>query len=269
MSSIPCKIDPLGACFELPFGYTRVAYLECTGEQSIELGVSFSPSTSWRGVIVPLNSDSVSTFCSSGNLSFLAPYRGILRFLMYRHSYFPLADGTYATSWSEAQNKAYYNIANKTICFTLNKKGNGEFGVIWKDNEVSRSLPEPLQNNQGTILFAQSTGYNKFVGRMYRFTITEGEIIKGDYLPIIDSIGKPCIWDKVSKQPLYNLDDKGFIVGVQSQHQLDMLLHCLPDLTGGDIGTLQMRLAEELKTPENLAALDDMLEKNWEITQAV
>ena len=76
------------------------------------------------------------------------------------------------------------------------------------------------------------------------------------------------MFDTVSRKPFFNSGTGAFIVGIGNQGQLDAMLRKLPDRTGQNVGTLQVRLADELQTPENEAKLDAMLAKNWEITQA-
>jgi len=76
------------------------------------------------------------------------------------------------------------------------------------------------------------------------------------------------MFDLVTKKPFYNSGTGAFIAGIETQAQLDTLVLNLPYRTGQDVGTLQVRLAEALQTPENEAKLDAMLAKNWEITQA-
>jgi hypothetical protein len=87
-------------------------------------------------------------------------------------------------------------------------------------------------------------------------------------VPCLDSTGAPCMFDLVTRIPLRNSGAGDFIAGIEEQKQLDAVLRRLPDRTGLDVGTLQVRLAEALKTPENEAALDAMVAKNWEISQA-
>ena len=87
-------------------------------------------------------------------------------------------------------------------------------------------------------------------------------------VPVLNEQGLPGMWDLLRRIPLSKAGEDNFIVGIDTQEQLNNMLRKLPDRTGQEIGTLQVRLAAALRTPENEAKLDAMLEKNWEITQA-
>lgn len=89
-----------------------------------------------------------------------------------------------------------------------------------------------------------------------------------DFVPAVDAAGRVGFWDRCSKTMFYTTTGVEPVAGLGSQRQIDALLSHLPDRTGQAVGTLQVRLAEVLQTPENLAALDAMVAKNWEITQA-
>ena len=90
----------------------------------------------------------------------------------------------------------------------------------------------------------------------------------GEFIPALDSTGTPCMYDTVTRTPIYNSGRGAFIAGVEKQSQLTNLLRKLPDRTGQDVGTLTVRLADELQTPENESKLEAMAAKNWEISQA-
>lgn len=93
--------------------------------------------------------------------------------------------------------------------------------------------------------------------------------LQRNLVPSLSPTGTPCMFDTVTRKPFYNSGTGSFIAGIDNQAQLDNMLRKLPNRTGQAAGTLTVRLADELKTSENLAKLDAMSAKNWTITQAV
>ena len=88
-------------------------------------------------------------------------------------------------------------------------------------------------------------------------------------VPVLNQQGQPAMWDLIRKQSLKKAGEGDFIVGIETQSQFNNFLHILPDRTGQNVGTLQVRLADNLQTVMNIAALDALLTKNWEISQAI
>ena len=53
-------------------------------------------------------------------------------------------------------------------------------------------------------LFVRNGGSAYISGRIYYFKIYEGNILKRDYIPVLDKDGHPCLFDKAEKKYYYN-----------------------------------------------------------------
>lgn len=106
--------------------------------------------------------------------------------------------------------------------------------------------------------------------RCYYFKLSSaaGEL-EANYLPCLDASGKPCMFDTVSKQAFYNAGTGDFIAGIDATAQIKTLLRNLPDLTGQEAKTLQIRLADSIRTEELEAYItNEGNNKNWLISHA-
>jgi hypothetical protein len=232
----------------LPAGYTRVEYLESTGTQYINLNaltVTDTDVISWRADRVKIVGQPDGVFSDMD---------ARVRFI-------------YNNQWN-------YNVAD-FFKPSVTQNGNSAPLVNIGTWELSRGK---LKQNGEEFPLADGTGsvtgmfvFTQYVKRFYPCAIklykwgVEG---KCHLLPALDPTGTPCMFDTVTKTPFRNSGTGAFIAGIETQKQLDAMLRKLPDLTGLEVGTLQVRLADDLQTPENEAKLDAMLAKNWEITQA-
>lgn len=266
--NIPCSIDPLGTRNIIPSVFTHVEAFECNGQQQIELRIAFSSNFGFRFVIKEgSKGSSISTFLLAAGTSFPACFNGALRFSMPSRSYFPIKDGSYAESWSQAVNRDYYVVSGKKIDGAFNWKCSGDYEFSFENEYIKRIIPENVVEYPVITLF-NGGSIHGFSGLFYNMHVTEGRALQASLIPCIDKDGVPCLYDTVRKETLLNTGLSDFIVCLSSQKQLNNMLQRLPDRTGQEVGTLQVRLDAELQTPENLAALEAMVDKNWEISQA-
>lgn len=265
--NIPCSIDPLGTRNIIPSVFTHVEAFECNGQQKIELQMAFSSSLGFRFVIKDCSEGVVSTLLFSAKTAFTACYHGVLRFSMPLRAYFPIKDGSYTEAWSETVGKDYYVVGGKKINAAFNWKCSGDYEFSFANEYIKRPIPEKVVESLVIGLFGTSSGA-KYIGLFYNLQVTKGSELHASLIPCINNDGRPCLYDTVRKKALLNTGPRDFIVCLSSQKQLNNMLRKLPDRTGQDVGTLQVRLADELQTPENDAKLDALLAKNWEISQA-
>ena len=81
-------------------------------------------------------------------------------------------------------------------------------------------------------------------------------------IPALDNTGTPCMFDTVTRTTFRNNGSGDFIIGIETQQQLDNLLDSFPNYTGQAIEKLQITLAEALRTPENEARLAEAMAQN-------
>jgi hypothetical protein len=241
----------------LPAGYTRVKYLESTGTQYIrlpELTVTNDDIIKTRWLFVKF-------FKSIANGVFaIYNYDGGEHLRTYTTERFSGGKRGYGCDW-DAKEVNLSSIREKEIIdIEMSNSGAVVNGVITKyENTVPFSYSDML-------LFTQYVLGNFWPScmRLYNFEVPS----KCSLLPALDSTGAPCMFDTVTRTPFYNSGAGAFVVGIETQTQLNNMLLKLPDRTGLEVGTLQVRLADALQTPANEAKLDAMFAKNWEITQA-
>lgn len=254
---------------EIPEGFTVLEYLESTGTQYIDL---YADGTSEDDFFFDLSKpdiqssdDLASTFvfsCSDGVSFSETSHGGANR----------LEDGLYF--FQIRLQKSGITITDWTVNTNLPANKRHTIRIKAREVYINEEYKSKLDSKYVIPVFAISrlrffkgllAGMSTFYG--LKWTRATGEKI-ADLIPALDPTGAPCMVNRATRTPLYNAGTGAFIAGVENQGQLDNMLRKLPDRTGQDVGTLQVRLAAELQTPENEAKLDAMLEKNWEISQA-
>jgi hypothetical protein len=122
---------------------------------------------------------------------------------------------------------AYVRMGSTAGTAMRSKRENGKISVILnkeglKTNETFFPLTKVAENFElplNCYLFADNQ-YNSrqefFYGRIYNFSISRAGSLQLDLVPCVDSIGNPCMYDKVSKTSLYNQTETKFIVPTTS-----------------------------------------------------
>lgn len=277
--NIPRNIDPLGTRTVLPVGYTRIAYLmPMTNTARLDSGLG-----GWsdlgcrvRGFFDSSRTDSFSSkwfvltadFDRWGALVYYFP-RTALGFRMAGGPVYPQQDGLPDVSSGGAASKGYPIVGD----FLVNYNWLGD--MQWKYNDADKSLTRNLSEvgkpmNAATVaVFGRGDWeVENWSGGIREVSFSRGEKIVGHVVPVLNELGQPTMWDLIRKTPLKKYSDGDFIAGIDTQAQFNNMLRKLPDRSGQEVGTLQVRLAEALQTEANLAALDAMVAKNWEISQA-
>lgn len=251
--NIPCRINPLGLLISLPAGYTRVEYLESTGTQYC--GTDFYPDSGSAitfdfmpvysppslGIWCFANADADKT---EGGRAFKFCYPDFAEF-GDQYYYIPgLPKGERQILYMENGRVA---IGSGEILFDKKTFGAGPELTIF------RNLRDTTITN---IRIYQTVLYQA------------GEKVR-NFVSAVDQNGRPCMYDRISQTLQYNrVEGADFVVGIETQTQLNKLLANLPDRSGLNAGELQIRLAANLQNDSNFAALEEAASKNWEITQA-
>jgi hypothetical protein len=185
--------------------YTAVEYLESTGTQWIDTGVS-AP----NGYIVKIQLMGVQKgrFAVFGSHNTSAPYGRNDILISNSGNLFEIgADQVIVTS-------AQYSIDTK-------------YNVIYSSikNNVYFSIEEPRyyeRYDNATYLSANNLylfhinkydSFKPFIGRVYSCQIYVDAVLVRDLIPVIDSDGIPCMYDKVEHKFYYNAGTGDFIAG--------------------------------------------------------
>lgn len=263
--NIPNHIDPLGNRGIVPVGYARLEYLETTGTQWIDTGI-----VRYDEYRARFEYAAPPAFISGTLFGWSYKHNGeIFRRLFYFYNARYFGRFSHFSSHNyilpPTLNETGYDGTARNVLESTNAANriilNGKM-VNLSDLGSASNATNPL--NTPISLLNESPGV-----KVFSFTIfNDSDLADVDLIPILDNTGEPCMFDFVTRKPFYNSGTGTFIAGVENQVQLNNLLRKLPDRTGQDVGTLQVRLADELQTPENEAKLDAMMAKNWEISQA-
>lgn len=277
--NIPRNVDPLGNRAVLPEGYTRIAYLmPMVNTSRLNSEMSGWPDLGCR-VRGFFDSSRTSSFPSQwfvlmGDSQYWNPLvyhysKTVLGYRMEGGIIYPQQNGLPDVS-SANQSTAGYPIVGD---FLVNYNWLGD--MQWQYTDANKSFernlsavgrptfPQPV-----VILGRGTTDVEIWSGGIREVSFSRGEKAVGHAIPVLDDLGQPIMWDLIRRIPLKKYSDGDFIAGIDTQAQFNNMLRKLPDRTGQEVGILQVRLADALQTEENLAALDAMIAKNWEISQA-
>lgn len=189
----------------LPSRYTKLNYLESTGTQYIDLGV-----TPFEIANMQLIFDYQITDDFTKNSRLFGVYDGY--YLNYVQFFvntdtdnigFQFGTGNYNTYVPKDNIKRKINIdlANKTMIV---------------DNDLYYLKIKQIKNTLNIYLFCRNTinTANYFISaRIYSFKIQNGDELYRNFVPALDTTNKPCLYDTVLKQPFYNQGTGEFLYG--------------------------------------------------------
>lgn len=193
----------------LPSSYTAVDYLQSTGTQWIEMGVT--PYQNTKAVLkIKINvftSKGASLIGSRTNINsddqfttYLDDYGGT-RFL------FRMDGQPKATSWTGlTTNKIYIVTLSGTEMKAELEDGTAVFSKTFSVPDFTSTLTMALFRSKGV-----SGDY--FRGRIYSCKHYSGDELIQDFQPCLDTNGVPCMFDFVSRKPFYNVGTGSFAWG--------------------------------------------------------
>lgn len=254
--SAPGEALSLTGGSELPAGYTRLVFLESTGSQYIDTGLTANQDTTFK-VDCEINANSgVSSGAVFGaqNGNVYQDRAGWSEFTAGTHGWlfwgWTSEDTLLPTPPTQrhrvelSQAGLYYNGIQ-----LRNFSGSGDFqtsGTCWL---FARNRPDT------TVI--------KYYGRIYSFSFAQDGATVLALAPCVNADGETGMVNLVNKAFLKNVGSGQFVAGVATVAQLTALLNRLPS-TGG---ALSLSLPAEANTPE----VADMLQachdsKGWTLT---
>lgn len=249
----PTPQDP-----EVPAGYIRCEFLEGTGTQYIDTGCTFDNNTGIACTFIytnsRLNMNVIAGRDSGANNRLYSPYFGL-------EGSWSIGYGQYIVTGIRNPDP-FSTICSTSINFRNDKK------YLVQDTELySLDADSNFSCSYTLVIFGASvsgTVFNHLIGRVFEAQISQGSEIVRNYIPAITPAGVPCMYDKVTKQPLYNEGEGSFIVGMTAEQA--RLLGELPE--GG--GTLTISLPSDV-VDENgmlqdmaiITAISTAMAKGW------
>ena len=245
----------LGGGDNLPAGYTRLDFLESTGSQYIDTGLTANQASAFR-VDCEINANSGVV---SGAV-FGAQNGGVYQDRAGWSEYTAGTQGWLFWGWTSestvlptppterhrvelSQTGLYYNGSQ-----LRNLSGNNGFrtsGICWL---FARNRPD--------------TVVTKYHGKIYSFNFSQDGKPQLNFVPVLDPTGTPCMYDTVSKQAFKNDGSGQFIAGF-TLAQAAQLGRKLPS-TGG---SLTVSLPEGYEQDERVVeSLTQAEAKGWVLT---
>lgn len=184
--------------------YTELEYLESTGTQWIDVGVSLDENDSVK----------IEFEYGKGQFSNIFGYRDATN--VNNVSCFFSASGIFTIDFNNSDyipfryelNNAYYN---KKMLIFINKHKRGVDG-IGENNKINED-----RIRTGSVYLFNTNG-NPYPSSKATIKIYSMEIInKIDFIPVLDPQGTPCMYDKVSKDYFYNKGTGEFLYKVKEQ----------------------------------------------------
>ena len=168
---------------ELPAGYKRCNYLESTGTQTINTGLTPVYGDEIN-VIAYRTSTQPSMFFASGTLTATGVGKLYCRyFTSTKNDAIEVSQGNFPAD------SQYHHIM-------LSRGG------FYADGNFVKALPGERAEAGTLIIFRGTSSYGKL--RIKRFYITRNGAYTLNLIPAIDRNGTPCMYDTVSKQTFYN-----------------------------------------------------------------
>lgn len=195
---------------ELPSGYTKLNYLESTGTQYIDLGV-----TPYYVENKQLIVDYKILDDFTKNVVLFGASNGNYYCQLFAHTKFDKVGLQWANVGDDIYRNLYINKDN--IRHKINIDGLNE--KIVYDNIVyvlNKCIINTTPNNRNFYLFALNNNNiadRLISARIYEVKIQNGDELYKNFVPALDTANKPCFYDAVSKKPFYNQGTGEFLYG--------------------------------------------------------
>ena len=186
--------------YNLPAGFKKCTYLQSDGTQWIDTGVLPNNETGLLLKALRLNNaDAVPFGAREGESIYVPRYSTKNKAMNY--------------GWVDGVTPFYYDKADDlqyTSC--LNFYNDRLAKMLSLDTDWVGSLNKNLKTftTQSLWLFSHNwegsynTTYSNWGGRIYRAQITQGNVLIHDYVPCLDANGRPCMYDLIESEALYN-----------------------------------------------------------------
>lgn len=246
----PAALRLLGGGDKLPAEYTRLAFIQGTGTQYINTGATGDETSEVLCTFERLDDGGKAVYTQNANETthmlncFVWGVFENLRYDWGAKNY--VASGKYPGGWVTTVQSAN--------------------GVTLNGEQILPAFESQTFTSAALVLFSNRANVGTFTAdnvRMSRWALkTAGQPVR-DMVPVLDSSGVPCMYDRVTGTAYRRSGTGQFIAGVGTVAQLTTLLRNLPDTEG----ELTLSLPAEANTPEvaeQLQACHDT--KGWTLT---
>jgi hypothetical protein len=178
--------------------YTPIEYIESTGTQWIDTGVTMYANVRTNIII------SLALTSNMSNTSIFGAQQGNARSILSFNGAVYCGDGSRRLYYSLSQNEKHqisveYNSTNLTLYIDQEYQGETATYGQFASNTFS--------------IFKLNGGDGVFIGKIYSFKYLINNILVRDFIPVLDKNGVPCLFDKVEAKFYYNQGTGQFIAG--------------------------------------------------------
>lgn len=195
---------------DLPYGFTKLDYIKTSGTQFIRTGVEMTNDTKIEGKARStynfIGEETKGLNTLSGALENGTDYN-ILYISQQRKAKLDIAIGNLDPVTQTLQDIEHrYDVPNGTL-FEFSTDGirsatvNNVFKAGFGNTEwITSGMEIPIfRRRQPTPIFYGAGEYE-----LYSFSITNGDEKQREFIPVLDTDKKPCLYDKVTGQRFYN-----------------------------------------------------------------
>ena len=186
--------------YNLPAGFKKCVYLQSDGTQWIDTGVIPDNETGLYFKALQLSYGNFIPFGVEESGKAIYPPRFNYKDLYYR--WYSSAIKMMMT-WDKADDLIFHsslNLYNSKIA----KFDSEDTEVVTNIASQTGTFTLPIWLFSYNYRGVYSATYGKWSGRVYRAQITQGNALIHDYVPCLDANGRPCMYDLIESEALYN-----------------------------------------------------------------
>ncbi|MBQ7820539.1 MAG: hypothetical protein IJ341_12695 [Bacteroidales bacterium] len=185
--------------YNLPAGFKKCVYLQSDGTQWIDTSVIPDNETGLYFNALQLSYGNIIPFGVSEGGNAIYPPRFSSKDLYYRWG----GTNVKMMTWDKAGDLIFHsslNLYNSKIA----KFNSEDTDVETSITSQTGTYTNPIWLFSYNLNSSYSATYGKWVGRVYRTQITQGTNLIHDYVPCLDADGRPCMYDLIEQEALYN-----------------------------------------------------------------
>lgn len=185
--------------YNLPAGFKKCVYLQSDGTQWIDTGVVPDNETGLYFKGIQLTYGNFVPFGVGEGSNAIYPPRFSDKDLYYRWG----GTGVKMMTWDKAGDLIFHsslNFYDSKIAKFDSEDTDVESFITSQTGTYTLSIRLFSYNLNGSY----SATYGKWTGRVYRAQITQGTNLIHDYVPCLDTDNRPCMYDLIDQEALYN-----------------------------------------------------------------
>lgn len=185
--------------YNLPAGFKKCVYLQSDGTQWIDTGVIPDNEAGLYFNALQLSYGNFIPFSVGESGNTIYPPRFSNKDLYYRWG----GTSVKMMTWDKADDLIFHsslNLYNSKIAKFNSDDTDAVSSIISQEGTFTLPIWLFSYNNNGSY----NSTYGKWAGRIYRAQITQGDALIHDYVPCLDANGRPCMYDLIEQEALYN-----------------------------------------------------------------